>query len=67
MTRPVSFEVPFVFATSELKASIMAGTMSVAMILGYSSGSRFLRITLVAVPGPAALSWMTESAEIGAK
>lgn len=34
MTMPVSLEVSFVFAISELNASIIAGTMSVAMTVG---------------------------------
>ena len=51
----------------DLNASIIPGTMSVAMILGCSSGSKFLRMTLVAVPGPLALSWMIELLEIGAR
>ena len=50
----------------ELKASIIAGTMSVPMILGCASGERFLRMILKAVPGPQALSWMTELLEMGA-
>lgn len=66
MAIPVSFD-SFVLTMSELNASIMAGTISVAMIVGYSSGFKLFNMTLVAVPGPDSLSWMTESSEIGAK
>ena len=50
----------------ELKASIIAGTISVPTILGWESGGSFERRTEEAVPGPQALSWMIDVSVMGA-